>query len=164
MEKLLTYALKNGVLTHVLDVPNGKECGCLCPKCLEPLVAKANIKTEKYKKEPHFAHSSGSDCPGAYESALHLLAKKVLRETKQIQLPDFHFDYDIGNKDSLFNSLNIMDFEWVLEEQKVKTGEEYIVADVECRKGERKLFVEFAHTHFVDSDKKRKIKNGNFSL
>jgi hypothetical protein len=164
MEKLLTYALKDSVLTHVLDVPNGKECGCLCPKCLEPLVAKANIKTEKYKKEPHFAHSSGSDCPGAYESALHLLAKKVLSETKQIQLPDFHIDYNSTNEQSLYKSLKIMDFDDVLEEQTLKVGEGYIVADVECRKGNRKLFVEFANTHFVDSEKKRKIKNENFTF
>ncbi len=162
MEKLLTYALKDGVLTHVLNVPNGKECGCLCPKCFEPLVAKANIKTEKYKKEPHFAHSSGSDCSGAYESALHLLAKKILKETKQIQLPDFHFDYNSRNQHSIYKSLKIIDFEEVVDEQRLKTGEEFIVADVECRRGEKKLFVEFAHTHFVDSDKKRKIKNGSF--
>lgn len=38
---LLIYAIgTNGQLVFVDDVPNGKQCGCVCPACNEPLVAK----------------------------------------------------------------------------------------------------------------------------
>lgn len=36
----LTVALKDGVITNVEDVQSGIKCGCVCPACGEPLVAK----------------------------------------------------------------------------------------------------------------------------
>lgn len=72
----LKFALKDGQLVSIDDVPNGNECGCQCPACGKDLCARNNGT----KRIHHFAHQSGADCPGAVESSIHLLAKKVLKE------------------------------------------------------------------------------------
>lgn len=74
--RLLTHAIDaDGKLVYVDDVPNGNKCGCFCPACKEPLMAK---KGEK--RRHHFAHQSETECEHAYESMLHLLAKEKIRE------------------------------------------------------------------------------------
>ncbi|MCQ2243057.1 MAG: hypothetical protein MJZ32_02245 [Bacteroidaceae bacterium] len=84
MNEYLTHAYnENKVLVHVDSVENGKACNCTCPHCNNPLVAKNGGR--KYKH--HFAHLKGIECEDAYETTLHLLAKKVLTEEKMIMLP-----------------------------------------------------------------------------
>lgn len=69
----IDYAIDaSGKLVHVDDVPTGQNCGCHCPCCNGRLEAKNAGK----KREHHFAHASGCECSGAYESMLHLLAKE----------------------------------------------------------------------------------------
>ena len=81
--QLLRYAINSSnELVSIEDVPNGISCQCFCPKCKEPLVA----KNAGIKKEHHFAHCSGSDCPGATMTALHLLAQKAFQQTKKITI------------------------------------------------------------------------------
>jgi len=73
----LKYAIDTtGKLISVDDVPNGKKCGCFCPACKEPLMA----KNQGNKRVHHFAHQSGTECAYAFESMLHLLAKEKIRE------------------------------------------------------------------------------------
>ena len=84
MGAYLTYALDEGrALVHVDDVAKGAKCACRCPHCDAPLYAQ-NAGTQR---EHHFAHAHGHECEGAYESALHLLAKEILLETGRIMLP-----------------------------------------------------------------------------
>lgn len=43
--RLLTHAIDaDGKLVYVDDVPNGNKCGCFCPACKEPLMAKKGEK------------------------------------------------------------------------------------------------------------------------
>lgn len=73
---MLIYAVdSNGFLVNVDDVRTGNECGCFCPACKEPLMA----KNQGQKRIHHFAHQSGTECDFAYESMLHLLAKEKVR-------------------------------------------------------------------------------------
>lgn len=84
MSALLTYALnENNQLVHIDSVENGGACKCICPNCKKGLDAKNGGE----KREHHFAHSHGNVCEGAYETALHLLAKEVLLEEQKIMLP-----------------------------------------------------------------------------
>lgn len=84
MDAYLTYAVgEKGHLVHVDDVPNGEVCGCTCPECGSKLIA----KNKGQHNQHHFAHIGGSDCVGAVESALHLMAKEILSEGKKIMLP-----------------------------------------------------------------------------
>ena len=91
-EKLLKLALKNGKIVSVTDVENGKACACICPECNSPLIArnKGKIRTA------HFAHIYESNCVGSIESALHLLSKEILNETKKIFIPNYkHYYLDL---------------------------------------------------------------------
>lgn len=73
---MLMYAVgSKGQLVNIDDVRTGNECGCFCPACKEPLMA----KNQGLKKIHHFAHQSGTECEFAYESMLHLLAKEKVR-------------------------------------------------------------------------------------
>lgn len=91
MSAFLTYALnETGALVHIDDVANGSKCACHCPHCNEALHAKNGGAVIEH----HFAHAHGKECKGAYESALHLLAKEIFQETGRIMLPkssDGHF-------------------------------------------------------------------------
>lgn len=114
---LLSYAIDtNGNLVHIDNVANGKKCGCFCPACKEPLVAKNGGK----KKIHHFAHFSDVDCEFAYETILHLLAKEKIR------------------KAFLEKSKFIIDFEY--KSHCNKKSCEYLIQQKECSLKERHEF------------------------
>ena len=88
-KKLLTYALnKLGDIVFVDDVAKGLDCECICPCCKAKLIAK-NGGT---KRIHHFAHASGIECEGAYESMLHLLAKERVRKAF-LESKDFYMQF-----------------------------------------------------------------------
>ena len=140
----LTYAFnQDGSLVHIKSVPNGYKCGCTCPNCGEALCAK-NGGNER-KMIYHFAHISGTECEGAVESAMHLLAKRILQETKCLFLPG-RFDWQSGE---------VCYFDRVEEEYYDKeTG---LRPDCVGYYGDKMLWVEFKYTHAVDEEKKEKI-------
>lgn len=72
---LLAYALNaENKLVHIDNVKNGLECGCVCPGCKEPLVAKNDGKI----REHHFAHVSGNDCGTGYQTIRHIWGKELI--------------------------------------------------------------------------------------
>jgi len=155
IEPLLTYGLTSEGLKHILDVPNGLACGCVCPKCSCPLVARNNPSN---KKAPHFAHSADNNCVGAYETALHLMAKEVLLESKKLRTPDFHHDYDNRNLESRYRIGEKIKFESVgIEHNISNNGVDHIIADAVGFINSKKLIIEFAKTHFVDEEKTGKL-------
>jgi hypothetical protein len=154
-EPLLTYGLSPDGLKSILDVSNGLACGCVCPKCSVPLVARNNPSN---RKVPHFAHSSDNNCIGAYETALHMLAKEVLLESKKIRTPNFHHDYNNQNWESRFRDGEKIKFESVAIEYGISNnGVDQIIADAVGFINSKKLIIEFAKTHFVDEEKTGKL-------
>ncbi len=80
----LPYGLRtDGTLAHVMQVPSGLACGCVCPACGTPLVARKGKVVAH-----HFAHHADKACAGAWESALHILAKEVIAAADSIALPE----------------------------------------------------------------------------
>ena len=147
-KKLLTYALnKDNSLVYIKDVPNGLACECVCPCCKEPLIAKNMGK----KKEPHFAHSGGCDCPGYYETTLHLLSKEIIRTEKAIMLPEY----------KSFESQQI-----VFEKVEIEERKDYSKLQPDCvgiTKEGLRFHIEIFVTHPIDDFKKSKIKKGNIN-
>lgn len=148
--KLLTYGLnKDNSLAFIEDVPNGLACGCVCPCCKEPLIAKNMGK--KQKREHHFAHSSGSDCQGYYETTLHLLSKEIIRTKKAIMVPNYE-------------SLESQQIEF--EEVEVEERNDCSNLQPDCvgiTKEGLRLHIEIFVTHQIDDFKKSKIKEGNIN-
>ena len=158
MLQLLTYGLKNGNLIHISEVANGLACGCICTHCKQTLVAKNNLNN---KKEAHFAHYSTKECEGALETTLHLLAKEVLLKTKSLFLPDYHYDYNPNNEWSIYNEGRIVVFDEILLEKSIEVAGKQIITDAIGIIKDKQILIEFANSHFVDEDKKRKIENSN---
>lgn len=143
MDAYLTYAVgENGHLVHVDDVPNGEVCGCTCPECSSKLIA----KNKGQHNQHHFAHVGGSDCVGAVESALHLMAKEILSEGKKIMLP--RYPLQVGGV-RLFQSVEVESYDKELSLRPDCVGDT----------AGQKLWVEFKRSHEVDTDKAAKIKS-----
>lgn len=78
------FGLKDGRVWAPAEVAKGKACGCLCPGCHGPLVAKAQ---ESRRKRPHFAHLTDTDCQTGRETGIHLRAKQLIAERQQLVIP-----------------------------------------------------------------------------
>ncbi len=84
----LRYGLREGKILSIGEMTpqeRGLRCGCVCPSCGKPLLAKMGKKVRW-----HFAHSgTENQCnPSlAGQTAVHMLAKEILQEAKKIYLP-----------------------------------------------------------------------------
>ena len=135
----LTYALKEGQIVFIDEVPTGKKCDCKCPKCGNTLCAKNNIHNVRVH---HFAHDNGKECEGAFESIVHKLAKDLLEAEKRICVPNG-------------NNKEILKFDKVLQEKEdEETG---LRPDCTCISENETFWIEFYFTHKIDETKKHKI-------
>ena len=80
------FGLRDGRLVFVSDVALGVDCGCTCPECGEPLIAR-NRDFPGRRRVPHFQHARASSCPGGVETAIHRMAKEVLATSDTVLLP-----------------------------------------------------------------------------
>lgn len=160
MEKLLKYGLRFEELKHISEVENGLDCNCVCPCCKYPLVAKNNPNN---KKAGHFAHHSGKECEGAFETALHLLAKEILMKTKRLKTPEYHYDYNPTNEKSVFKPSRELIFDKIILEKAVEIIGEKIIPDAIGEIRGKQVYIEFANTHFIDDNKKYKLKESGMA-
>lgn len=156
----LPFGLKNGDIIHISEVESGLACGCICPNCRDRLKARKGTKNIH-----HFAHVN-SDCNKGLETALHLLAKKILKENMEILLPpvsmihadDFGHDHLLTGSKTIYNSQKVK-FDKVILEKKM--GD--IVSDVVGYFRNKPLLIEIKVTHGIDEEKKNKIENMKIS-
>ena len=149
MERKLPFGVKDGILVDITQVSGGLACGCVCPACSSPLVARKGAKTVH-----HFAHHSTVQCVGAYQTALHLAAKDIFQKHRKIRLPAVVSATGCGYGGSVtLHSEQTLVFDEVLLEKKMGN----IIPDIILLKGDKKLFVEVAVTHFVDEKKRNAI-------
>lgn len=158
MEQLLNYGLCADELKHISEVENGLACNCVCPNCKHPLIAKNNPTN---KKVGHFAHHSGKECEGAIETALHLLAKSILVETKRLTTPKYHYDYNPNNEKSVFKPSRELTFDNIILEKSVDINGEKVIPDAIGGINGKQVYIEFANTHFIDDRKKSKLKKSD---
>ncbi len=75
----------------VADVPKGRQCGCICPSCSIPLIARQG-KANRW----HFAHASrnvdeiGRECSFSFFVSVRTMAKQLLETGLTITLPEWH--------------------------------------------------------------------------
>lgn len=77
---LLAIDKNDGTPKYIDEVPNGKNCGCVCAECKGELEARNNGRVRIH----HFAHVNGSNSIACSQTALHRLAKKIMIEEKLI--------------------------------------------------------------------------------
>lgn len=153
------YGLKDGGLVFIADVPRGLACACTCAKCGRPLVAKKG-----QVRQHHFAHYEASNCRGAAESVLHLLAKELIRNLNDIQLPPYEFlvNRHAGFGESIrHRAIVAKGGVFHFQEVRVEEIEGNFIPDLVLESGLKSLIVEIAVTHKVPRDKLRKIRRRN---
>lgn len=77
-----------GRMVHVDSVPRGLQCGCTCPNCHEPLLARHGEKNEH-----GFAHHSdtrGANLKICYMVILYKLAEQIIQTKKRIHAPSYY--------------------------------------------------------------------------
>lgn len=155
----MTYALRNDELLHISKVENGASCGCICPGCKQPLIA----RNKGLVREHHFAHSGDLLCHGAYETALHLLAKQVFAKSRAIYLPNYYWNYDHKSNHSRFpfppEFKREIIFETVTLEQNITWDENQVRPDAVGRINGKEVHIEFANSHFIENLKHEKLKS-----
>lgn len=151
----LIYALKDGVATSIENVESGLKCGCICPSCGEPLVAKKGTK-----RTHHFSHYSGHSCEYGYETSLHLAAKEILSKASRIVLPAVYIQFPNSPKAS---ELYCESKEIKIEKVELENRLQDVIPDVVIYAGGKQLFLEVYVTHAVDDVKLKKLKEADIS-
>lgn len=151
----MIYALKDGAITSISDVQSGLKCGCVCPSCGAPLVARKGIKMMH-----HFAHHAGDNCEYGYETSLHLAAKDILSQSKKMTIPPVwvHFPHSPKKDEQVSPEIEI-DIDRVELEKRFDD----VIPDIVVYSGGKCFFVEIFVTHSIDEEKLAKLKRLNIS-
>jgi hypothetical protein len=80
------FGMRNGRPVFVSEVAPGVDCGCTCPECGEPLIAR-NRDFPNRRRVRHFQHARASVCGGGFETAIHRMAKEILATSESLLLP-----------------------------------------------------------------------------
>jgi len=83
--------VSDGEFMDVHDVPRGAKCGCICPSCKTPLIAR-----QGNEKEWHFAHASRSvyektenECEFSFYVSVRMMARQIIGDELQLHLPEY---------------------------------------------------------------------------
>ncbi len=108
----------------VRDVPRGAKCGCICPSCKTPLIAK-----QGEKKEWHFAHASQKvyqrtqkECEYSFYLSVRMMARQMIGDKLNIRLPEYK---DVVSKVASLSGHSLHEPFWIT------TSKEICLSDVE---------------------------------
>ena len=162
----LEYGLRDDNVIFVYELTSlekGKACNCICPACRKQLVAKLGPHNQW-----HFAHV-GAECNlvVAQQTALHMLAKELIEDSKKLLIPGISIkkddycddieDYRVQAKIPQaieYRKARVVNCDSVSLEKKISR----IVPDIMVTVKGRTCLIEVAVTHFVDEEKEQKIK------
>ena len=89
---------KEGKFLDVAEVAQGRQCGCICPSCKTPLIARHG-----QVKEWHFAHatkltssSTSKPCKFSFFVSVRLMARQILGDNLEILLPVYEDSVSVG--------------------------------------------------------------------
>ena len=123
-------------IKYIGVVESGEKCNCICIDCSNTLVA---VNKKGNKQKPHFRHKAKLNCSGGIETAIHLLAKKIVVENNKIALPNNrYFTYNKSKSE-----VPLIDYTPDVIIQNTENGEKWLI--------------EIAVTHPVEDNKKNKI-------
>ncbi|WP_334317922.1 competence protein CoiA family protein [Methylorubrum extorquens] len=146
-ESLLFGERADGTIAHISDVPSGIACGCRCPSCHRPLVARKGDQMVH-----HFAHHGAGDehaCQSGPETALHRFAKELLASRLALVLPPLQI---LG--ETQLSMREPYRFDAAVLERRMGA----IIPDVILRRANRDLMVEFCVAHACPANKIAKIE------
>lgn len=125
------------------------KCECICPACGESLIARKGAKVIH-----HFAHKSTIECEYGYQTSLHLAAKELIAENKQINIPALYLTFQGTGRKLLLEEEKTVNVSEVILEKKIND----IIPDILLITDIGEIIVEIFVTHEIDDEKKKKIK------
>ncbi len=137
----------DGRLLRASAVPAGLACGCSCPGCGAPLVARRGRR-----RTAHFAHATGRTCASAHETVLHRLAKQLIADGAPLALPEVAAEH--GGRRRLVRPATTIRPDAVALER----GLDGLRPDILAAVAGRPLLVEVAVTHPCGPEKAALIR------
>ncbi len=145
----LVYAMnENGRVVHVREVVSGLACGCRCPACGMPLIAKKGLELTH-----HFAHEAQSSCRAAAETALHRMAKEIVEQALKLWLPAVTARYGTETRE-LYKGQDVI---FTRAQSEARHLHE-VVPDLFLERGDHMLLVEICVTHPCDDAKRAELR------
>ncbi|MFJ8235402.1 competence protein CoiA family protein [Ureibacillus sp. NPDC094379] len=158
MKNKLPFGLKDGKLLHISEVEQGLKCGCICPNCHHPLIARKGTITTH-----HFAHYKGKECENALETSLHLAAKEILNKHRKIIIPKAELNVRVSKKYK--RNWNLSNQRLIqIERVELESYREGYVPDVLAFINGKPLIIEITVTHKTDESKINKIRSDGISV
>lgn len=153
----IPFGLKGELMVSVAEVQSGLACGCHCPACGEPLIARKGLKNVH-----HFAHHSDADCPSAFETSVHLMAKQIIAQEKRLTTPQLTLRERDTDSDGFPTWQELTIPEANVRFSSVETEKEVSNLKIDAvgrnHRG-AELLIEFFVTHEVPEEKKDKIRD-----
>ena len=142
-----------GQMVHVDTVPNGLACGCHCPRCKEPLLARHG------KVLAHgFAHHSedrAANLEICYQVILYKLAEHIIKKLQHIHTPSYYGIYQ--EQDIYFADVKI-DGQYEREDKQpdvvatAKDGTQYLIEFTFSHKVQHKQPVDYQNVNCLEID------------
>jgi len=154
---LLPFAIRlsDSQLVSAADVPRGAACGCICPGCRNPLLAKQGTE-----REWHFAHVQATDCTDGYEKSVHELAKQRIQQEKRLLLPPIEASahgWDVYGR-LVEEMLCVMEARRVrLDDCKKSYPHGEVTPDLTGRRKDREILVEITVFHRLMPEKQARL-------
>lgn len=152
------FGLRDGRLFEPLQVERGLLCNCICPGCSTALIAK---HAPSGKVTPHFSHASGSACATGLESALHLAAKQLIDDRRELYLPALDasvrgqgIEHKHLHREETVHRGVLASLVGVRVEESIGRIRPDLIANTE----NQEILVEIAYTSFVTPEKLEKIR------
>lgn len=156
-ELLLPFAkrIADANLVSPDEVLRGSACGCLCPGCNSPVIARQGTE-----REWHFAHAKGGHCQEGYEVSVHEIAKQMIRLRRELLLPAL--DVEARTVDSfglpICEQIRVLDASTVsLDECWTSQVRDDVTVDVAGRFGDQEILVEITVFHRLMPDKRDRL-------
>ena len=140
-----------GRIVSIHEVVSGRACGCVCPACEEPLIARKSGARPRPRAD-HFAHARDGACVGALETALHKLGKQIVMDQLGLTLPAI-----AAEREGVRRQTHAAKHQ-VFESGQLEVVLPGVVADVVLRRRASDLIIEILVTHASDAEKVEKIR------
>lgn len=154
---LLPFAIRlsDRQLVTAADVQRGAACGCICPGCQSPLLARQGTE-----REWHFAHVHATDCADGYEKSVHELAKQRIQQQKLLLLPAIQasaLGWDVYGR-LVEKNQSVMDAKTVqLDDCKKNHLHGEVTPDLTGWRKDREILVEITVFHRLMPDKQSRL-------
>lgn len=158
------FGLRDGRMWRPQEVAGGLACGCSCPGCRKPLVARNGGTLVR----PHFAHDAGHACVHGLETAVHLMAKQILQSVSTLTLPEWRGALDMPNPPVMRDRegtkhvgdrVDIPSVRVALHEVRIEQAVADYRPDVLAVDDTGELLIEIRVHHKVDDLKRRKVQS-----